>query len=494
MHPPTIWRPHPGSQTLFLASPVWETGYFGTRGPGKTDALLMDFGQHVGRGWGADWRGVLFREEYKPLADVVQKTLKWFPKIWPQARFLSSNSDYKWVWPDGEELLFRAFATTRDYRNYHGHAYPWIGWEELTMWPDLKGYHMMKSTNRSSRAGIPIKYRATGNPYGPGHNAVKAYFIDPSPAGVPFVADRSDAAAVAKEFGIDLPDAPALLTVALHGHYSENTTLMAAQPNYPVIIAGSAENPEQAKAWLNDDWDIVAGGMFDDVWVSREGGRTVQRHILPPFMPPPGWRVTRSYDWGSTRPFSVGWWGHATGEALRLSDGRVFAPPRSSLVRLAEWYGWDGRTPNVGLRMTDAEIGRGIVDREKALGLWGRVEPGPADPMIFHADPGRETPAQTMAKHGVRFVPADKSQGSRKRGWSTIRTMLAEGNKVRPEGPALYVTTLCDQFIRTVPTLPRSDKDPDDVHDLAEDHCAEDCRGQVLAALPASISTKAVAV
>jgi hypothetical protein len=492
--PKVIWTPQPGVQVLALSCPVWEMGITGTRGVGKTDVLLMDYLQHVGQGWGPDWRGILFREEYKPLADVVQKTLKWFPKIFPNARFLSSAQDYKWIFPDGEELLLRTFKKISDYWNYHGHAYQWVGWEELTAWPDLKGYHMMKSTNRSARVGVPLKYRSTFNPYGPGHNAVKAYFIDPAPAGVPFVSSRSDASSIAEEFGIELPDVEARQTVCLHGHYAENLALMEAQPDYAVMIAASAANPEQAKAWLSDDWDIVAGGMFDDVWVAREGGRTVQRHILPAFKPPPSWTVTRSYDWGSSKPFSVGWWAHATGEAIRLPTGRIFAPPRGSLIRIAEWYGWDGKTPNVGLRMDDNEIGRGIVEREKQYGLWGRVEPGPADSMIFDADPGHTSPAAAMAKYGVRFHPADKSPGSRKRGWSVVRSMLAEANKERPEGPALYVTELCKQFIRTVPALPRSDKDPDDVHDLAEDHVGEEVRHACVAAQPSRITTRAVSV
>lgn len=37
-----VWTPQPGSQELFLACPVFEVLYEGTRGPGKTDALLYD--------------------------------------------------------------------------------------------------------------------------------------------------------------------------------------------------------------------------------------------------------------------------------------------------------------------------------------------------------------------------------------------------------------------------------------------------------------------
>ena len=85
---PVIWRPQPGSQALFLSCPVFECLYEGTRGPGKTDALLMDFAQHVGRGFGPAWKGVLFREEAPQLEDVIARSRRWFPRIFPGARLL----------------------------------------------------------------------------------------------------------------------------------------------------------------------------------------------------------------------------------------------------------------------------------------------------------------------------------------------------------------------------------------------------------------------
>jgi len=82
--------------------------YEGTRGPGKTDAQLMAFRKHVGRGYGRFWRGVIFDREYKNLDDLISKSLRWFPQLdGPKPKFLSSTSDLKWVWETGEELLFR---------------------------------------------------------------------------------------------------------------------------------------------------------------------------------------------------------------------------------------------------------------------------------------------------------------------------------------------------------------------------------------------------
>lgn len=439
--------------------------YEGTRGPGKTDALLMDFAQHTGQGYGEYWRGILFRRTYKQLADVVAKSKRWFRQIFPDAHF--NKADYVWTWPGGEELLLRYMDTPDDYWNYHGHEYPWIGWEELTNWPTLECYNVMKSCSRSTRADMPRKYRATCNPYGKGHNAVKYYFIDPAPAGVPFEPPQ-----------LELPEGIApplveggekLLAVRLTGHYTENRTLLEADPQYPQKIAASASNPEQAKAWLHGSWDIVAGGMFDDVWRPAV-------HARKPFAIPPEWRITRSFDWGSSKPFSVGWWAESPGAVG--PDGRFY--PRGSRIRFNEWYGWNGQ-PNVGVRMTDDAIADGIAKREKDMGIEGRVKPGAADSSIFHAEPGRVSIADTMAKKGVRFIEGDKKPGSRKLGWNRMRQMLKAAADEDREQAHLYVFETCRQFIRTVPTLPRDESDPDDVDTEAEDHTADETRYEIMA-------------
>lgn len=460
-----VWSPQPGSQVFFLSCPIFETLYEGTRGPGKTDALLMDFAQHVGRGFGRAWRGILFREEATQLEDVRNKALKWFPRIFPTARYIGQPKD-KWVFADGEELLFRHMRKRKDYQKYHGHEYPWIGWEELTNWPDAVCYHLMKSCCRSTDPRVPLKYRATANPHGRGHNWVKAYFVDPAEAGRPFVPKLpDDISELLADAGVEGVQKQA---VRLSGHYTENRALMDAQPDYAQNIAAAAETPEQAKAWLNGDWDIVAGGMFDDVW-SRK------RQVIPPFTVPSSWRVNRSYDWGSSKPFSVGWWAESDG--TDAPNGRAYPP--GTLFRVGEWYGWNGN-PNQGLRLTDVEIADGIVEREVEMGLRDRVRPGPADTSIWVSDPGKESAADIMARRGVRFTKADKSPGSRKQGWRKMRQMLKASYEGDRELPGLYVFDTCPQFVRTVPTLPRDEKDPDDVDTTTEDHVGDESRYRVL--------------
>ena len=57
----------------------------------------------------------------------------------------------------------------------------------------------------------------------------------------------------------------------------------------------------------------------------------------------------------------------------------------------------------------------------------------------------------------------------------------ADGTPIRlpREAPGLFVQAHCEHFQRTVPVLPRDDKDLDDVDSDAEDHVADETRYEV---------------
>lgn len=464
--PGVQWAPHPGSQTLFVACPIPECLYHGTRGPGKTNALLMDFCQHVGQGHGTAWRGILFRQSFPALADVVAKSQEWIPRVFPDATFNASN--HVWRWPTGEELLFRYMDRPADYWAYHGHEYPWIGWDELTNWPDLACYDIMKSCNRSSRVGIPRKYRASANPDGPGHHAVKARFIDPAPNGH----------VIRDEYGT---------RVALFGHMRENVALMAADPEYEErLAAATADNPDKQAAWMEGDWNVVAGTFFGAAWRPAV-------HVLAPFAIPRAWPIDRSFDWGSSRPFSVGWWTVADGTAVEVgrdAEGKPITRTfvRGTLIRIAEWYGCKPGRPNVGLGLNGRDIAAGILERQKNWWPNRYIAPGPADSSIFDVQDGHCI-ADSLKAGGVTWLPANKGPGSRKNGWELMRERLTAAKAFPPEHPGLFVFSTCRDFIRTIPALPRDEKKPDDIDTAAEDHAADEARYRVLAA-PAPTITR----
>jgi hypothetical protein len=484
-----VWQAQQGSQEAFLASTtIFEVLYHGSRGGGKTDCLLMSFCMHVGRGFGASWKGILFRQSFPQLTDVISKTKKWIPLIWPDAKYNASN--HTWTWPTGEQLLLRQFNKEDDYWNYHGHEYPWIGWEELCNWPSDAGYKRMMSCCRSSTPGMPRMVRATTNPYGSGHNWVKRRFA-PHTHNMRVRRDMID-----EEGRLE----PPRLTIA--SRLEENKILLSSDPDYIARIAAAAKNQAERKAWLDGDWNIVAGGMFDDVWDPNF-------NVIPPFIIPNNWRMRRSFDWGASKPFSVGWWAIANGEDVQLQDGTWAGTVKGDIFRVAEWYGCAPNKPNEGLDLLATEISEGIVERELKWGWrkmgenWCRVKGGVADSQIFAAENGNCIATDMKVKvrlsdghkyPGIQWSPADKRPGSRATGWVQMRQMMKSAHPhkredldpeteekvflgwIPREKPGLFVFNTCVSFIDTVPVLPRDDKNLDDIDDDAEDHIADESR------------------
>jgi hypothetical protein len=486
---PIVWQPlKNSSQEFAMDTRAQITLYTGTRGPGKTDAQLMRFRRHVGVGYGPFWRGIIFDREYKNLDDLVSKSKRWFYRFDDGAQFLSSPSVYKWVWPTGEELLFRQIKILDDYNNYHGQEYPFIGWNELTKYKNADLFEMMMSCNRSSwtqekdserdadgqflTLPIPHEVFATTNSRGPGHHWVKDRFIDAAPYGK----------IVRVPINIFNPrtqqrEVHMRTQVSIFGSYKENIYLS------PEYIAGLEEmcknNENLRKSWLEGSWDVVGGGAFDDLWRKEV-------HVLPRFKIPLGWHLDRTFDWASSQPFSVGWWAEANGEeAIIERNGQRywFCPPRGTLIRINEWYGSEKLGSNKGLKLGAKAIALGIKEREAKMldeGWIGEpVSPGPADRQISNVtEDDTDTIEKKMGDQGIWWTEADKSPGSRKIGFDLARDMLTASRE--QEGAGLYCTENCKAFIKFLPTLPRDVDDEDDIDTEAEDHVWDDTRFRVL--------------
>lgn len=456
------WAPQAGSQTAFLNCPAFEVLYHGTRGPGKTDALLMSFAREVGRGFGTAWRGVIFREQGTQLVDVVAKSKKWFYTLFPGARYIGGEGRL-WRFPDGEELMFRHMRREDDYWGYHGHEYPFIGWEELTNWARSDCYASMMSCCRSSARvfdretgrPMPRMIRATCNPYGVGHSWVKSWFIDKARVMEPWF----------DEYGRS--------RVHIFGSLFENKILMEVDPMY-IANLKAVVDPNKRKAWLEGSWDIVAGGMFDDLWDANV-------HVISQPASLDGLNLNRAFDWGASKPFSVGWYGEARQDVdVPLVDGQNLYLLKGDIIRLREWYGWNG-SPNEGLNMANGDIAQGIKRREAEYFPGRQVLPGPADPSIF---PGKRMRVNAVSNEmqaaaGIKFVEAARGPGSRINGWQACRTVLHNALNPEREGPAFFVTENCPQWIRTVPVLPRDKREMDDVDSDAEDHVGDEWRYRI---------------
>ena len=176
----------------------------------------------------------------------------------------------------------------------------------------------------------------------------------------------------------------------------------------------------------------------------------------------------------------MGWWAVSDGSVLTIGD-KQYQTIKGDLIRIAEYYGCTGE-PNVGLKITAAQVAKNIVEKEEAMGIRERTLAGPADSSIFNIEDGHSI-NDGFQDNKVYWEHANKSKGSRKNGWETMRTLFDnalpkfdEEILLPREYPAMYIVNTCRDFIRTMPSLPRDNRDMDDVDTDAEDHIADEAR------------------
>lgn len=425
-----LWEPQQGPQTsAILASWCEELFFGGARGGGKSDFLLGDYLQGVGVGYGDLWRGIIFRKTYNELEELQVRASQIFPayggvyKVQSSAEFPFSNC---WYFPGGETLKMRYLKNDQDAENYQGHQYAWIGFDELTNHATPKAYDKLKACLRIQ--GVPKRIRSSGNPGGKGHLWVKQRFIDCAPPYTP----TTD-----PETGLTCVFIPSKL---------KDNKYLRDDSQYISLLKASG-SAELVRAWLEGDWDVVAGAFFD-CWDRS-------RHVIKPFAIPRTWTRFRSFDWGSAKPFSVGWWA--------ISDGGLMLP-KNAIVRYREWYGMKPDEYNVGLKLTAEEVGDGIAKREKGED----IKYGVADPSCWKVDGGPSV-AERMGKKGAKFRPADNS---RINGWDQVRQRF---NGIDDE-PMIYCFDNCVDSIRTIPLLQHDENNPEDLDSDMEDHAADDWR------------------
>lgn len=461
-------------QRVAFETAATEVLYGGAAGGGKSH--LMRVAAIAWCTWIPGLQVYLFRREFPDLFKNHLEGPSGFPALLAEvlqdgrARIVWGKNQIRFA--NGSVIHLCHCQHEKDVYGYQGAEIHVLLIDELTQWTYAM-YAFLRARLRLGGLRIPAwlagrfpRILCGANPGGIGHTWVKGAWIDP---GAPLAV-------------VDAPeDEGGMRRQYLPAQLEDNPTMAANDPTYERRLQGIADKA-LARAMRLGDWDIVAGGYFDDVW-----DRAV--HVVPPFAVPASWRLDRSFDWGAAKPFSVGWWAECDGTPAALPDGRggtrPWHPARGTLVRVAEWYGWNGK-PNEGCRLTSDRIAAGIVERERGpaalAALRGRaVRPGPADSSIFDADDGQSV-ADKMAAAGVRWLPADKRPGTRKIGWDAMRRRLLAARERPREEAGLYVVNTCPHFIRTVPVLPRDERNPEDVDTRAEDHVADESRYRVLAA------------
>lgn len=446
-----IWAPQAGPQVLAVACPADEIFFGGSRGGGKTDCAI---GRQIdgALNYKHAWNGLFLRKNFKHFAELRRRIDELLRKGLPAVRVGGDQQTNVIKFLNGAKITLTAIEREEQLEFFQGQQFTEISIEEATHFPFiLDMIDKLKACLRSPH-GVNCQLFLTGNPGGPGHTAVKARYIDAGAA-------RSLIKDISEETRCFIPSS-----------LEDNKILCKQDPKY-VRRLQSIADPALRRAWLEGDWDVVMGGFFDDVW-RRD------KQMLPYFVPPAHWPRIMGFDWGSARPFSVGWYAVSGGEIIS-EIGRAL--PRGALIRYAEWYGCKtvelspgvfskyDVIPNTGIRMQSADVAVEILQREVDRGEDPKDIDRIADPSIFASQDGPPI-SEKMSEKGCIFRPGDNKRVT---GWDECRSRL-KGNE--DDGPMFYVTENNTNFLRTVPSLERDDRNWEDIDTETEDHIADEWR------------------
>lgn len=410
-----------------LECPYDEIFFGGARGGGKTEGCLGDWLMHQ-QTFGEWAKGVFFRHTLVQLEQVIERAKQLFI---PYGAIYGGNKTF--TFPSGSILKFRYLDGLKDADNYQGHEYTRVYFEEITNWKESAPIDRMRATLRSP-FDVQCKMLATGNPGGVGHTWVKERYIDPA---------REGYKAIVETFTYGT-ETVTNTRIFIPSTLDDNTALQnKAKYIAQLHQVGSAE---LVRAWLEGDWDIAAGAFFEGVWDSS-------RHIISPIPIPPHWKRWRAIDWGYRAPYSVGWY------CIDEDD---------CIYRYRELYGYGGKA-NKGSEEEAGAVASAILkieEPERKLGI--KFMNNPADSSMWNNDGRYHSIADIFLEAGVGWEKSVKGAGSRVNGLQNIIQRL--------RADKFKVFSSCRHFIRTIPVIPRDEKNPEDVDTDSEDHVCDEVR------------------
>jgi hypothetical protein len=174
--------PH-AKQAIFLADRAPEALYGGAAGGGKSDALLMAALQYIHI---PNYSALLLRRTYSDLA--LPGAILDRAHAWLQGKDAHWNDrDKRWTFPSGATLTFGFLDSEKDKYRYASAEFQYIGFDELTQFPEAWYRFLLSRLRRLEGMQIPIRARAASNPGGIGHDWVKRRFVDSHDPSISFV-------------------------------------------------------------------------------------------------------------------------------------------------------------------------------------------------------------------------------------------------------------------------------------------------------------------
>lgn len=369
-------------QKAFLRARERFVAYGGSRGGGKSFAVRMKASLSALHYPGI--RILILRRSFPELYENHIKLLRRYL----EGVALYRDADKSLSFRNGSLIKFGYCDTEADAERYQGQEYDFIFMDEATHFTEYQFLCLtacLRGTN-----DFPHRFYLTCNPGGVGHAWVKRLFID-------------------REFRPgERPEDYRFIRSSVY----DNRPLLEKDPSY--LSRLEALSPEMRRAWLEGDWDLMAGQFFS------EFRREV--HVCPPAPLPPGARVFRAFDYGLDMLACL-WF--ALDERGGVTVFRELAAPGLIVSAAAEAI----------LRHSPEPVAATYAPPD----LWNRQK-----------DTGCSM-WELFEGAGIRLSRADSN---RVQGWMQVREALSP----RPVGdgktaPRLQISAACPQLIRCLTSL-----------------------------------------
>ena len=325
----------------------------------------------------------------RTFAELDKSLIRLALALYPREIFTLNSSSHTGRFKNGSLIDFGYCAGELDVYQYQSAEYDVIRFDELTHFTESQYIYLISRVRGAN--DYPKQVKSTTNPGGIGHGWVKARFVDPAPAGEPFIGDD----------GLRRIFIPSLL--------SDNKFLEEGDPEYRKRLLALPER--ERRALLYGDWNIFEGQYFTEFDRAR--------HVIVPFEIPVSWRKYRTIDYGLDRLACL--W-------IAISpDGNAYIYRefcKSNLTISSAAAEIISRTPQ------NEEIYATLAPPD----LWNRSqESGRSKAILF-------------SEYGLNFT---KTGNDRECGWLAVKEMLLGG-----EGRmSIYFFSTCQEIIRCLPAL-----------------------------------------
>lgn len=359
-----------------------------------------------------------------------------------------NTTEHRWTLRNGSTITFGYLARDADVTNYQGAEFQLIIIDEATQISEYRFRYMLSRLRaagavaaRMDELGYRPRIILTANPGGVGHEWVKRRFIDPAPPNVVWQPEPSE----------DDPEP------------GTRCFIPAKVDDNPHVDKGyrlrlNRLPPDERRMLKDGDWDVYQGQRF------RHFRRAI--HVIDPEELPlslGGIRRGVGVDYGMDAPFAALW-------GAVLADGLV--------VIYREAYA-AGLTPRQQAELIRSLEAPGERDEARPIrtaldpSTWAR-NPHHAAPKppksIRIGGPQDDTPPPGSIAAAYRDVLGGSVVKARNDRLAGV-ALVSEKLMVRADGlPRLLIYSTCRNLIRTLPSLPRDEKRPEDVDTSAEDH------------------------